>query len=324
MSHVRSGVKMRLFFILLFFSVIYPAVPAEDMPPPVYVVLFTHIEDNCPPEPFDSEAAVQNYLEWRQRTIDIASLFRKNGLQWVFEPDWTFLEASLLNETASVTATTGGKNLLRYLKEDLDVVIDPHSHEKRGYNYTDVAHLLDSLGVGGSTVIGGHVWVPGIPQFQDWDRFRAPVQGSAYPRATWRGDILMGSASPSHTNDPEVSGVWRPRDRDHFFEDDPEGNIAVVGQYKQSEDETYAGFMQNTLELIGLYESGTVAPENILTISAHLTPNKLKAPHAFQIIEDSVLVPLALLQNQGKVKVTDFTSLVEDWRNLFDSRASTI
>ena len=32
-----------------------------------------------------------------------------------------------------------GKNLLRFLKEDRGVVIDPHSHEHRGYNYTDVA-----------------------------------------------------------------------------------------------------------------------------------------------------------------------------------------
>ena len=117
-------------------------------------------------------------------------------------------------------ATTGGINVLRHLRDTLGVRIDPHSHEGGGYNYSDVASLLDRLGVGGSTVIGGHIWDPSLPQFQQWDRFRGPVAGQRYPSAVWRGDILMGSGTPNHVNDPIVSGVWRPRDRSRYFEDD--------------------------------------------------------------------------------------------------------
>lgn len=48
-----------------------------------------------------------------------------------------------------MTATTGGRNFLVVLRDDYGVAIDPHSHENGGYNYADVAWLLDDLGVGG-------------------------------------------------------------------------------------------------------------------------------------------------------------------------------
>src|SRR6185295_16488956 len=134
-------------------------------------------------------------------------------------------------EDAATMASTGGVNFLRHLRDSLGVAIDPHSHEGGGYNYTDVAHLLDSLGVGGSTVIGGHIFHPSLPQFSAWDRFRQPVRGLKYPNALWRGDILMGSGTPNHVSDPIVSGVWRPKSRDNYFDDDPAGNIACVGAF---------------------------------------------------------------------------------------------
>lgn len=229
--------------------------------------------------------------------------------------------AALTYEDDSVTATTNHKNLLRYLKEDLQVTIDPHSHEHRGYNYTDVAHLLDSLGVGGSTVVGGHVWDPNSPQFQNWDRFRVPVPGLKFPWALWRGEILMGSATPGHTYDPQISGVWRPKDRYHFFEDDPDGNIVSVGQYKESDPGDYRSFRQHIMELIDLYASGIVSPPSMLTISTHLSPNEINAPNSLHIIEDSLLMPLAELQREGKVKTTDFTALVDDWKTIFGAQA---
>ncbi len=190
---------------------------ASQTPPPVYVTLFTHIEDNTPAGQLGTAECRQSYLVWRNRLIGVADLFRKHEVRWVLEPDWKFLLAALIYEDSTLQANTNHKNLLRYLKEDLNVAIDPHSHENGGYNYTDVAHLLDSLGVGGSTVIGGHVWAPTLPQFAEWDRFRVPQRGAKYPWAWWRGDILMGSATPNHVNDPIVSGVWRPKDRYPFL-----------------------------------------------------------------------------------------------------------
>jgi len=281
--------------------------------PPVYVVLFTHIEDNTPTGTLGSPESRNHYLLVRSKVIEMANLALRYNVKWSFQPDWKILLAALMYEDSSTRSTTKGKNFLRYVKEDLGAIIDPHSHEKLGYSYTDVAHLLDSLGVGGSTVIGGHVWDPSLPQFANWDRFRIPVRGTQYPWAVWRGTILMGSGTPNHVNDPHVSGVWRPRDRFHYFVDDPSGNIACIGQYKSD--------ITTIDELIGLYASGSVSREYMLTSSYHITPSSITDPNGLVAIENTVLKPLAALRAQNTVRLTDFTSLILEWQSTFSGKA---
>lgn len=290
--------------------------------PPVQVVLFTHIEDNTPLGVLGSPQNRDHYLALRGRLIEVGRLMQEHAVPWSLQPDWKLLRAALLFEDAELMATTNGKNVLHYLKEDLGVVIDPHSHENGGYNYTDVAHLLDSLGAGGSTVIGGHVWDPSYPQFQEWDRFRVPVSGERYPWALWRGDILMGSGTPMHVDDPVVSGVWRPRDRDHYFDHDPSANITAVGQYK--------GTIEGIAELAGLYDAGVVSPEHLLTSSFHIRPATIQRADGMQAIQDSVIAPLQALQASGAARATDFSALVASWEGefggrgfLFDGEAAT-
>jgi hypothetical protein len=281
------------------------ASPAGADVPPVYVVMFTHVEDNTPAGLLGSIQSRQNYQAHRSNLIAMAAMAESAGVQWTLQPDWKLLQAALLYEDSALTATTNDKNFLRYLEEDRGVVIDPHSHENGGYNYTDVAHLLDSLGVGATTVIGGHVWDPSLPQFQEWDRFRVPVAGERYPGAIWRGDILIGSGTPNHVNDPLVSGVWRPRDRDHYFEHDASANITAVGQYKKS--------VAWIAELIGLYRSGIVPPTAMLTFSCNINPATLAAPGGLAAVADTVIAPLVAWRDSGLVVVTDFTSLVHTW-----------
>jgi hypothetical protein len=277
------------------------------------MVLFTHIEDNTPAGTIGTPANRTAYLNLRARLIDMATLARRYDAKWSFEPDWKFLLAARQYEDAATMATTGGVNVLRYLRDTMGVAVDPHSHENGGYNYTDVAHLLGLLGVGGSTVIGGHIWDPSLPQFQEWDRFRAPVFGQAFPMASWRGDILMGSGTPNHVNDPIVSGVWRPSDRNRYFEDDPAGNIACIGAFR--------GDVAGVSELAGLYTSGHVSDTSMLTASYHILP-AITSPGGLTTIENSALVPLAALRSSGRLEFTDFTSLVATWRQRFAARPS--
>ncbi len=302
---------MKILFILLsLLLIISPEISAQTYPP-VYVVLFTHIEDNTPSSDLNTPQARIQYMNCRNGMIGMAKLAQKYSVEWSFEPDWKILLAALLFEDSAAMQNTNGKNFLRYLKEDLNVIIDAHSHEKQGYNYTDVAHLLDSLGTGGTTVIGGHVWDPSIPQFQNWDRFRVPVYGMKYPWAIWRGDILMGSATPNHVNDAIVSGVWRPKDRNNFYNDDPNGNIFCVGQYKDD--------VSGIPELINSYRSGKVQPDKILTASFHILPISITTAGGLQAIEDTVIKPLVAMRNRGEIILTDFTSLISEWKKRYNS-----
>lgn len=280
---------------------------------PVHVVLFTHIEDNTPPGMLGSVQSRQAYIGLRSKLIDMAKLAQTHKLQWVLQPDWKILEAALLYEDAQTTMDTGGKNFLRYLRDDLTVVIDPHSHENGGYNYTDVAHLLELLEVGGSTVIGGHIWDPALPQFQQWDRFRSPVSGVKYPSATWRGDILIGAGTPNHVNDPLVSGVWRPKDRNNYFIDDPVGNILAFGAWHDA--------LVGVTELVDLQAKGTVSPDALLTASWNIQPTKLTAVNGLAEVESTILMPIAALRDKGSVVVTDFTTLKQTWTTQFGAKA---
>jgi hypothetical protein len=299
--------------VTLFLLFILPTVQrVAAQVPSVYTVLFTHIEDNTPVGTLGTPQSRQNYMLYRGRLIEMANLARSYTMPWVLQPDWKFLLAALLYEDSTVIPSTNNKNLLRYLKEDLGAVIDPHSHENGGYNYTDVAHLLDSLGVGATTVIGGHIWDPTLPQFQQWDRFRVPVRGQRYPWALWRGDILMGSGTPNHVNDPIVSGVWRPRDRYHYFEHDSLANITAIGQFR--------GTLESARELNQLYRNGTVPPTMMLTLSHHIRPAMITRAGGITAVEDSVMRPARALRDSGIAHFTDFSSLVATWRTQFNAR----
>ncbi|CAN5437099.1 hypothetical protein BH11PSE11_BH11PSE11_22930 [soil metagenome] len=279
----------------------------------VHVVLFTHIEDNTPSGTLGSDTTRTNYLLWRSRLLTMGQLARDKSLTWVLQPDWKFLLAVQQYDDASAMASTGGKNVLRYLRDSLGVVIDAHSHEAGGYNYTDVAYLLEQLGVGGSTVIGGHVWDPTLPEFAHWERFRVPVAGMRYPSASWRGDILMGSGTPNHTNDPIVSGVWRPKDPLNYWTDDPTANIAAVGAYK--------GDIAGIGELTSLYQTGQVASSCMLTSTVHISPSVLGSASSLTTLDQTVLTPLQALRSRGEVEVTDFTSLIATWKSRYAGQA---
>ena len=105
------------------------AVPARADVPPVYVVMFTHVEDNTPGGLLGSMQSRQNYQAHRSNLIAMAAMAESSGVQWTLQPDWKLLEAALLYEDSALRATTHDKNFLLYLKEDRGVVIDPHSHE---------------------------------------------------------------------------------------------------------------------------------------------------------------------------------------------------
>jgi hypothetical protein len=275
---------------------------------PIYVVIFTHIEDNTPTGAIPSGQSRASYLQWRTRLLNMAQSARSSGLQWVLQPDWKFLEAAREYEDATVMASTGGQNLFQYLRSSLGVVIDPHSHENGGYNYTDVAYLLNALGVGGSTVIGGHIWDPSLSLFAHWERFRVPQSGQKYA-FSWRGDILTGAGTPNHTNDPVVSGVWRPKDPHAFFVDEPSGNIAAVGAWK--------GTIAGIDELTGFYRDGKAASTCMLTSTYHINPSAINSDSALTSVERDVLSPLAAMRASRQIEVTDFTTLVATWKSQF-------
>lgn len=107
--------------------------------------------------------------------------------------------------------------------------------------------------------------------------------------------------------------MWRPQDREHYFVDDPAGNIVSVGAWHDD--------VAGVEELVQAYAGGTVAYDVMLTASWHITPTEITAPNGLDQIESTVLVPIAELRDQGSVVATDFRTLVTTWQTEHGARA---
>lgn len=269
----------------------------------VYVTLAMHNEDNFP-------VNQPAYLQSRNNLIEFGKMLQRHQVAFNWESDWRFLLGVLQWDTPAVMATTGGKNIVRYLHEDLGFSIDPHSHENNGYNYADVAHLIDSLGVQPTPVVGGHIWDPAERLYQNWERFKQPLQGSRFPGTQWKGDILMGSATGLHTNDPEPSGVWRPKGKYEFWVDDPTSSVHAVGQHQ--------GSVAGIQALVNLYKTGAMAPDKILTATIVIGQAALNAAYISNY-ENTTILPLLEMQNRGEIKLVTFTQLLDEWKTQYNS-----
>lgn len=158
---------------------------------------------------------VPYYTANRTRVINLATYFQTNGITWNLQSDWVYLSNVLTQETPAFIATTGGKNILRYLYEDLGVEIDPHGHETV-YIYPDLVHLMDSIGLPESKVMGGTIY-DGTNGINSWMNMSNGENGVIFPWAFWQPDYLWGAGTPGHTNDPKYFGVWNPEDTTNFL-----------------------------------------------------------------------------------------------------------
>lgn len=206
---------------------------------PVFVSFVSHNEDDARYEMYDTQSG---YEGMREAILSIMDVVQAYDIPFDYQTDWRFLRAVQKWETPALMATTNDKSILRYLKEDLGISVEPHSHEcatasaaalannpefADGCNYADVACLIESLGVTPGPVVGGFIVNP--PEDADWERFRSALQGVVYPDCSWQAETLWGGGSSQHVDDPLLSGVWHPMDHDNYAVDDPAQNLPSIG-----------------------------------------------------------------------------------------------
>ncbi|MBP7867361.1 MAG: hypothetical protein KA419_15605 [Acidobacteria bacterium] len=202
---------------------------------PVYLTFFSHNEDSWQ----GMVSTRSGYLEYRNDLLERLHLLRDAGVVLDWQSDWAVLDAVARFDTGEVTASTNGKNIVRYLAEDLGFSPDPHGHLVQ-YNYADIARLFRDLGVDPAPVIGGVIHAScgtggELLSLVDW---RADgevgadglVHGRVFPQETWRPEILSVPAFAGHWFDEMSSGVWNPGTLETFYLHDPARGIVYVGQ----------------------------------------------------------------------------------------------
>ena len=278
----------------------------------VYVSLFLGNNNpvNAKYPDYSAEENRDVYIESRNHLVQFCELCADHNVPINWMSNWNFLNGVLKWETPELMANTDGKNVVRYLSENLGISIGAHCHEDQGYNYADNAHLIDSLGVTPSNVVGGHLWNPDGVDFQNWEKFRRPLQGEKFPHAYWKADILVLHASSGHSSDPEPSGVWKPQDKNNFWVHDSSANLYAIGQYKNN--------FRGVLELVDQVKSG-VAPENVM-LAANINFGQSQLNDQFiASFEHSTIEPLLEMQENGEIKLATYNQVIEEWKSNYDS-----
>ena len=269
---------------------------------PIYVSVVVHYEEDTR---YHEER--EKYLRARSSLILLAATLQKAGISLNVQPDWTFLRGiqNFDTEGSVLLETTNNKNLLRWLAEDCNAGIDPHAHENLGYNYADVAYLIEALGVTPSPIVGGLVVAP--VESSEYDRFLSPRVGEQY-EYTWTPAILWGDATAGHVNDTAAGGVWKPMDISHYYYHDDTAPLVAIGKGDNSLEGLYA--------LVDSVRAGELPPGKIRTCTIFIGQGEVRS-----MIEkfDQELTTLQALETEGLIVFAPLMQVYRLWQNRYKS-----
>jgi hypothetical protein len=201
----------------------------------VYVTLVGHLEDS------QAYAECATYPKHREKLLTFAGAIQARGLPFNLQSDYEFFAGAKKCETEAMKASTGGKNILDYLAQDLGWQIDAHQEgatEEGADNYADVRYVGVQVTPQVSEVAGGIVW----DDADQLARLGAGEAGWLYPTFSWKPTTIVLGVSKNHhlgdfSADDRASGVWRPKSGgDAFWTNDPQGPLIYVGPGQQHND----------------------------------------------------------------------------------------
>ena len=275
--------------------------------PPVYVTVVSHNEEPGAGRP-DYTADPNYYLQNRALVKLLAETIASRGATYNFQSDWNYLKAVALYDVGSVTNNTGGQNIVRWMREDLGVEIDPHAHETL-YNYADVAYLIEQLGVTTSKNVGGFIYDP-PENAQRWEQHANVLYGSIYPFYSWRADHLWGAATYLHQgNDDLSSGIWRPKDRYNFYVDDPNQRLLYIGGG--------CGGQPGLMQLLDDIQAGRVPADGFYTANLFMVQDWMTPQSIAQL--GSFIDSLAPYVSDGRVRWSTLSQTAQTWRTQYGS-----
>ncbi len=208
-------------FVLLLF--ILPITTFSQVP--IYFHVNSHNEE-AGNDPNYSDSSV--YFLYRQLCIAMADTIYTHGGKWNFQTDWKFLIGAIKYDHG--TPSTQSKNLLKWLYENRGFEIDPHHHSGStisNYNYADVAHLIDSLGLPSSKNVGGFEWLD-----TTWHVYERGLRGQTFLSYRWYPNVIWGGGTPNHVNDLNTYGAWKPRSSvsiPDFYTNDTSKRVTLIG-----------------------------------------------------------------------------------------------
>jgi hypothetical protein len=219
---MKLNLTLSLFFVLMIFS---GRSVAQTMPLSLNFNSHNEISDGIQ----YSNSSV--WLQYRGIVLALADTFSHHGAKWNLQAESDFIRADIANESGY----TNPNDLLDSLDNTGTVEVDPHNHFDNNsssmtynpYNYSDLAHLLDSAGLASPrNNMGGFLYTTAT----DFMPYQNPVAGNMYPNYSWNPNVIWGAGSPNHINDYNGYGVWKPQGGGvNFMNHDPSKHLTFIG-----------------------------------------------------------------------------------------------
>lgn len=282
--------------------------PSERLPA-IYVTIILHNEDGLEEGRPDYTENLSYYLQNRQLVKLLAETVIDKGATFNFQSDWNYLLAVAKFDNGAATNNTAGKNIVRWMHENLGAEVDPHSHERGGYNYADVAYLTEQLGVTPTKTVGGFQYYP-PNNYQGWEKHENGLWGENYPSYFWRGDILWGASGDGHKHDDNSSGIWRPKDRYDFYEHDGNQRLVYIG-----------GFLNNTAGVTKLLDdisSGKAPKDGFYTATIMMIQDFMDNSSIAEL--GNFIDSLKPYVDEGRVRWATLSEMVNLWKTEYESQ----
>jgi hypothetical protein len=213
-------------------------------------------------------------------------------------------------DAGDVVNDTNGKNILRWMVEDLGFEVDPHAHETT-YNYADVVYLITQLGITPSKNVGGFLYNP-TDNLQGWEKHMPGIYGLQYPSFYWRADNLWGASTYNHIGggDDCSFGVWQPQDKFNFYKHSAGQRLLYIGGG--------CGGLYGIQDVINAKDNGNLDPGGFYTASVFISQE-------FITLDTVRLVSASLdAMNpdiiKGRIMWKSLTQTADIWRARFSGK----
>lgn len=283
----------------------------------VFVYINSHNEDNI--GYLNGIGGYNNYRQNREALIQLATLTKQKGAKQNWGSDHIALRAIAKYDTGTSLLNTNGKNLARWMSEDMGVECDPHSHET-SYNYGDVAYFMNQLGVPPSGNISGFLFSQ-LQNGHNWEDYQDGIPGDSFPSFIWYPNVLWGGGSPNHIDDLNYYGCYKPKSMAEVNTHEPNNHLMLIGTgctIKLDDTSTIEYNMGIIRRLLTAIETGQLPANGIYTQEIMCNEGTMKQPWFLPMMEQ-MIDSVNVLAAQNKVQWAHLSEIRDYWKNEYDS-----
>lgn len=215
--------KLKSFLILL--GINFLLLNTTNTQNPVYFNIISHNEIT---DSLQYKTNPFHYAYAKSKVKELCDSIISKQAKYNMQLDGNFIIGALNFDDAA----TSDDDLIEWAHNSPYIDVDGHNHFEASvnpYNYSDLAKLLDSCGVVVTRKVLGSNW-GGAQQL--WTQYQSPAPGYTFTGYLWQPEILWGMASPGHTDDLNVFGVWKPASpvsKQSFLQHNPNNPLTGIG-----------------------------------------------------------------------------------------------